>query len=96
MRKRSRTKSKLKAVTVTSRERSSRSHPTEPDANQSAFNVLQEMIARTEGTGGKNPLAVALGRLGGLKGGRARADSMTKEERRKSAIKAAKARWSKL
>jgi hypothetical protein len=51
------------------------------------------MMARTEEHGGKNPLAVALGRLGGLKGGRARADSMTPIARRKSAIKAAKARW---
>jgi hypothetical protein len=42
---------------------------------------------------GKNPMAVALGRMGGLKGGRARADSMSEEERRISAIHAAKARW---
>jgi len=42
---------------------------------------------------GKNPLAVALGRLGGLKGGRARADAMTAGERSKSAKKAAQARW---
>jgi hypothetical protein len=43
----------------------------------------------------KNPAAVALGRLGGLKGGRARVDSMTAKQRKQSAIKAAKARWSK-
>lgn len=42
----------------------------------------------------KNPDAVALGRKGGLKGGRARADSMTPEERSEAASKAAKARWS--
>ena len=51
-----------------------------------------EEIAETEP--GKNPAAVALGRKGGLKGGRARMDSMTAEERRELAAKAAKARWS--
>lgn len=43
----------------------------------------------------KNPAAVALGRLGGLKGGKARAAKMTPEQRKESARKAAKARWSK-
>lgn len=43
----------------------------------------------------KNPAAVALGLLGGAKGGRARAAKMTAEERRESARKAASARWSK-
>lgn len=42
----------------------------------------------------KNPAAVALGRLGGSKGGKARAARMTPEERSESARKAAKARWS--
>lgn len=42
---------------------------------------------------GKNPAAVALGRLGGLKGGRARADSLTAEQRVEIAKKAAKIRW---
>jgi hypothetical protein len=41
----------------------------------------------------KNPAAVALGRLGGLKGGRARAKSLTKEERSAIAKKAAQTRW---
>lgn len=44
----------------------------------------------------KNPAAVALGRLGGLKGGRARADSMTPEKRKEIAQRAAKQRWAKL
>jgi hypothetical protein len=43
----------------------------------------------------KNPHAVALGRLGGLKGGRAAAERMTPEERRERAQKAARARWGK-
>ena len=42
---------------------------------------------------GKNPAAVALGRLGGLKGGNARAKKMTPEERSEAARKAANVRW---
>jgi hypothetical protein len=42
---------------------------------------------------GKNPAAVALGRLGGLKGGKARAKGMSKKARSDAARKAAKARW---
>lgn len=41
----------------------------------------------------KNPAAVALGRLGGLKGGKARANKLTPEQRKEIAKKAAKARW---
>jgi hypothetical protein len=41
----------------------------------------------------KNPAAVALGRLGGLKGGPARAKRLTKEQRSEIARKAAEARW---
>jgi len=44
---------------------------------------------------GKNPAAVALGRLGGLKGGKARAKKLTKKERSEAARKAALARWKK-
>lgn len=44
---------------------------------------------------GKDPAAVALGRKGGLKGGKARAARMTDKQRKESAKKAAKARWSK-
>lgn len=43
----------------------------------------------------KNPAAVALGRLGGLKGGKARASKLTPEQRKEIARKAAQARWSK-
>jgi hypothetical protein len=42
---------------------------------------------------GKDPAAVALGRKGGLKGGKARAAKMTAKERSESARKAAAARW---
>lgn len=41
----------------------------------------------------KNPAAVALGRLGGLKGGKARANSLTAKQRAQIAKKAATARW---
>lgn len=43
----------------------------------------------------KNPHAVALGHLGGLKGGPARAKRLSKKKRSEIAQKAAKARWSK-
>jgi len=42
---------------------------------------------------GRNPAAVALGRLGGLKGGKARAKALTKRERTKFARNAANTRW---
>jgi hypothetical protein len=42
---------------------------------------------------GKNPAAVALGKLGGKKGGKARAQKLSPEERKRIAKKAAAARW---
>lgn len=44
---------------------------------------------------GKNPAAVALGKLGGAKGGRARAEKLTAEQRTDIARTAASARWKK-
>ncbi len=41
----------------------------------------------------KNPAAVALGRLGGLKGGKARAARLTPKQRTAIAKNAAKSRW---
>jgi hypothetical protein len=43
----------------------------------------------------KNPAAVALGKLGGAKGGPARAAALTPAKRAEIAANAAKARWSK-
>jgi len=43
----------------------------------------------------KNKAAQELGRLGGLKGGKARADKLTPERKKEIAQKAAKARWKK-
>ncbi len=67
-----------------------------------AFRVVQEVTGQVEppkekplSTKGKNPAAVALGRLGGLKGGKARAAKMTPEQRKEIAKKAAKTRWNK-
>jgi hypothetical protein len=54
-----------------------------------------EAVENTPESRGKNPHAVALGRLGGAKGGRARADSMTAQKRKSVAKKAAAARWAK-
>jgi len=64
------------------------------DVNEIAYRVFREAVDETppeEPT--KNPAAVALGRLGGLKGGRARADKLTALERSDIARKAARARW---
>jgi hypothetical protein len=44
---------------------------------------------------GKNPAAVALGKLGGAKGGKARAEKLTPEQRVDIARIAAEARWKK-
>lgn len=43
----------------------------------------------------KNPHAVALGKLGAKKGGLARAQSLSPEQRHAIASQAAKARWSR-
>lgn len=44
----------------------------------------------------KNPHAVALGRMGGLKGGRARAEKLTHEELSAQGRHAANTRWGKI
>ncbi len=62
------------------------------DINQLAGQIVESIA---EGRQGKNPFAIALGRLGGQKGGRARAEKLSPAKRRQIAKKAAKARWSK-
>ncbi len=72
--------------------------PKERDANLTAFRVMQEATTedeQEEAPPEKNPAAVALGRLGGKKGGKARAESLSPEKRREIARKAAEARWKK-
>ncbi len=57
-------------------------------------NVLAAAIVRAATNGHKNPAAVALGRMGGLKGGKARAESLSAKRRTEIARQAAKTRWS--
>ena len=73
-------------------ERSSR------DVNVARARVLKEVARRSESSAKtkkkkKNPAAVSLGRLGGLKGGVARAQVLSNEERSDIARRAALARW---
>ncbi len=66
------------------------------DPNQRAKAVVDFATHEREPdppTPAKDPAAVALGRKGGLKGGKARAAKMTPAERSASARKAALARW---
>ena len=63
------------------------------DVNVIAAGIVQQATGGEEGESGKNPHAVALGRLGGKKGGPARAKKLTPEQRREIAKKAAQARW---
>lgn len=64
------------------------------DANALAAAIVAEATGETPpDEDGKNPAAVALGRLGGQKGGKARAEKLSAERRREIAKKAAAARW---
>ena len=78
------------------------------DENQLAKSIVDEAVADVEEAvrkaamiGGmefrrvKNPAAVALGRLGGKKGGPARAKKLSKKRRQEIAKKAARTRWNK-
>lgn len=68
------------------------------DPNQLARHIVDLVTGDTKDadpTAGRNAAAVELGRLGGLKGGKARADKMTPERRAEIARKAAASRWSK-
>ena len=58
------------------------------DINRAAYDLVRKATKD-----GKNPAAVALGRLGGLKGGRARAEALSPAKRKEIARKAAQARW---
>ena len=65
------------------------------DVNELAKRLVDEATGDAEKTAPpeKDPAAVALGRKGGLKGGKARAAKLTPEERSEAARKAALARW---
>jgi hypothetical protein len=66
------------------------------DENVTAFEILKAATEdqEKEPAKEKNPAAVALGRLGGKKGGPARAKKLSAKKRKEIAKKAAKARWS--
>lgn len=55
--------------------------------------TVEENVEDQPSNDGKNPHAVAIGRLGGKKGGKARAEKLTQEERSEIARQAAIARW---
>jgi hypothetical protein len=62
------------------------------DANQLAASIVAQATGQAKSKK-KDPAAVALGRRGGLKGGKARAASLTPEQRSEIARKAAAKRW---
>ena len=70
-------------------------HKAPKDVNQLAKFILNKVTGECdpEPEDNKNPAAVALGRLGGQKGGKARADKLTPEKRKEIAKKAADKRW---
>jgi hypothetical protein len=74
-------------------------HPRRPvDPNERAVfiaKIATGEITEPNPDEGKNPSAVALGRLGGLKGGKARAKKLSAKRRKEIAKKAIKIRWSK-
>jgi hypothetical protein len=66
------------------------------DINELAKSIVEQATSeqpKESADEGKNPAAVALGRLGGLKGGKARAAKLTKAQRSAIAKKAAMKRW---
>lgn len=66
------------------------------DANELASQIVAEAVGDEppfDPDAGKDPAAVALGRKGGLKGGKARAAKLTPEQRSEAARRAAQARW---
>lgn len=69
------------------------------DANQLAKRIVDLATGQVEDREltpeeqGKDPAAVALGRKGGLKGGKARAEKLSPERRAQLAREAARARW---
>jgi hypothetical protein len=68
------------------------------DEAQLAKSIVDELTAdedEAQPKPEKNPAAVALGRLGGQKGGKARAEKLSAKERKEIAKKAAQARWRK-
>lgn len=61
--------------------------------NETAFAIVTQVTEEAVAQPEKNPAAVALGRLGGLKGGKARAKKLTSSQRKEIAKLAAATRW---
>ena len=57
--------------------------------------IATEQVEKENLNDGKNPAAVELGRIGGLKGGKARAKKLSAKRRSEIAKKAATVRWKK-
>jgi hypothetical protein len=77
-------------------------HPKRPrDFNQAAKLVVDIASGEVEDRDptpreqGKDPAAMERGHLGGIKGGKARAEKLTPAQRQESALKAARTRWSR-
>jgi len=68
---------------------------TQADKREGDPNVLASFIVGRVTSPPKNPAAVALGRLGGIKGGPARAQKLSAMRRKEIASKAARSRWSR-
>ena len=69
---------------------------TKQDLNEKAFSIVRQLTGeepKPDPGAGKNPAAVALGHLGGLKGGKARAEKLSKEKLSEIGKKAALSRW---
>lgn len=77
------------------RKRSSIVPPTPETVAVDAIAEAAEGLLRDIVGDGKNPAAVMLGRRGGLKGGKARAESLSAQRRSEISRNAAKARWRK-
>jgi hypothetical protein len=71
----------------------SRKKPGRVDLNELAFAIVDAATNPKPEDSPKNPAAVALGKLGGLKGGPARSAKLTPKQRSDIAKKAAAARW---
>lgn len=65
------------------------------DLNELAASIVDRATSDGPRDDGKDPAAVSLGRRGGLKGGKARAESLSAERRKEIAQKAAAKRWEK-
>jgi hypothetical protein len=70
-------------------------HRAPQDESKLVKDIVDAITLEGEAKPEKNPAAVALGRLGGLKGGKARAEKLSAEERKAIAQKAARQRWKK-